>query len=55
MMTKTDECWENEITRLDQAVSVGNTLEQCTPIPDNCIESLLGITLVSENGGALQV
>ena len=48
-----DECWENEITRLDQPVSVGNTLEQCTPIPSNCIERLLGITLVSENGGAL--
>lgn len=49
----TDECWENEITRLDQSVNVGNEVVQCIPIPDNCIESLLGITLVAENGGAL--
>jgi len=48
-----DEPWKNEITRLDQSVAVGDSLVQCTPIPDNCIESLLGLSFVEENGGAL--
>lgn len=46
--------WENEITRVDRNVDVGDSVVTCTPIPDDCLEALgLATGVTGTDGGAL--